>query len=554
MGKNNREKKATKQRIKGIRSEMQSVGTREKRVIESNQMTAHSDSNWLPMEIVTEILSRLPPEPLLRFRSVCKSWRDLIDSHDFIHNLHLPRSRASSPTKLLYQQMNNFFYFDYESPASTSKKIRLPFPIGDRDVSLTSCRDGLLCLSALNTCQLLWCPDPESVGGRGGVYKVLFVSWEIEGPVLSLVCTLRGMDLAWRRIPNSFTTWDNDYGELKESPCVNGAVHRVHRYLREDLECGIAAFDVLQERFTEIGFPPGCCSPEKKCWSVSRYLPHVPRVAELRGFLALFHMDGSGTLMETWLLTDYYGVVWTKDHTICLTVLYKELHLDMRNRGPKEGLQVYPVVKISDEELVMRIYALVPPPPTSSSSCCCSSAGCCSSARFFTYEFFSYDPVLKNTTILSGIANINGLYVESLVSPCETTTKKENKKKKNKRRKVKASFSGFTLPYWLQQTAEFRTSNSISLHHIMFKITPYYIGLISKTLPRGQSTTTTATGAYHHHRMAKATPAMDPEPAVYEDSIDSSLRSEPYRWEDAPPTAGGKLRLLSLNLAVELKL
>ncbi|XP_031474356.1 F-box protein At5g49610-like [Nymphaea colorata] len=469
MGKNNRERKATRQGRKGIKREKQSVGTGEKSIIESSQMTGHSDSIWLPMEIVTEILSRLRPEPLLRFRSVCKSWRDLIDSHDFIHNLHLPRARAASPTNLLYQRMNDLFCFDYESPASTSRKIRLPFPTGHRDVSLTSCRDGLLCLSRLNlrtgvysfnvvnpitgkgvhlpqtgcrsalhTCQLLWCPDHESVGGGGGVYKVLFVYRETEGGVRSLVCTLHRMDLTWRRIPNSFTTWDNDYGELKESPCVNGAVHRVHSYLREDLECGIAAFDIHQERFTEIGFPPDCCSPEKKCWSVSGYLRHVPRVAELRGLLALFHMDGSGTFMETWLLTDYYGGVWTKDHTICLTVLYKELHLDMRNRGPKESLHVYPVVKFSDKELVMRIYAPVPPPPPSSSSCCCSSAGCCSSARFFTYEFFSYDPVLKNTSILSGILDINGLYVESLVSPCETTTTtttKENKKKKKKKKK-----------------------------------------------------------------------------------------------------------------------
>ncbi|KAF3785316.1 F-box protein [Nymphaea thermarum] len=471
MGKNNREREATKQGRKGIRSEKQSVGTDEKSATESSQMTAHSVSNWLPMEIVTEILSRLPPEPLLRFRSVCKSWRDLIDSHDFIHNLHLPRSRAASPTRLLYRQINDFFYFDYDikSPASTSRKIRLPLPIGDRIVSITSCCDGLLCLSRLNItgcsfysfhvvnpitrkgvhlpqtrcwsalhfCQLLWCPDPESIRGGGGVYKVLFVYMEMEGRVRSLVCTLGRMDLTWRRIPNSFTTWDGDYMEL-ESPCVNGAVHHVHRYLREDLECGIAAFNILQERFREIRFPPGCCSPEKKCWSVHCYLRHVPKVAELRGLLALFHIDASGTLMETWLMTDYYGGVWTKDHTICLTVLYKELHLGMRNRGPQGSLHGYPLVKISDKELIMRIYGPVPPP---SPSPCCWSSCCCSSARFFTSDFFSYDPVLKNMTILSGMMQINGLYVESLVSPCETTKKKnENKKKKNKKKKRKTIY------------------------------------------------------------------------------------------------------------------
>ncbi|CAN6446099.1 unnamed protein product [Victoria cruziana] len=44
--------------------------------------------------------------------------------------------------------------------------------------------------------------------------------------------------------------------------------------------------------------------------------------------------------------------------------------------------------------------------------------------------------------------------------------------------------------------------------------------------------------------MAKATPGMEHDPAVYADSVDSSPRSEPYRWDDAPPAAGGKLRLM----------
>ena len=49
----------------------------------------------LPPEILAEILSRLPVQPLLRFRSTSKSLKSLIDSHNFI-NLHLKNSLNQS--------------------------------------------------------------------------------------------------------------------------------------------------------------------------------------------------------------------------------------------------------------------------------------------------------------------------------------------------------------------------------------------------------------------------------------------------------------------------
>ncbi|CAH8339508.1 unnamed protein product [Eruca vesicaria subsp. sativa] len=40
----------------------------------------------LPWELVEEILSRVPPKPLVRFRTVCKRWNTLFDDDTFINN------------------------------------------------------------------------------------------------------------------------------------------------------------------------------------------------------------------------------------------------------------------------------------------------------------------------------------------------------------------------------------------------------------------------------------------------------------------------------------
>ncbi|KAJ0451600.1 putative F-box domain-containing protein [Helianthus annuus] len=41
-------------------------------------------SDNIPFELQSEIMKRLPAESLIRFRSVCKSWKSLIHSSDFI--------------------------------------------------------------------------------------------------------------------------------------------------------------------------------------------------------------------------------------------------------------------------------------------------------------------------------------------------------------------------------------------------------------------------------------------------------------------------------------
>ncbi|MFS8015260.1 putative F-box domain-containing protein [Helianthus anomalus] len=60
-------------------------------------------SDHIPFEIQSEIMNRLPVQSLLRFRLVCKSWRSLIESSDFIahYMFHLLMMIASPNTEFV---------------------------------------------------------------------------------------------------------------------------------------------------------------------------------------------------------------------------------------------------------------------------------------------------------------------------------------------------------------------------------------------------------------------------------------------------------------------
>ncbi|XP_074273797.1 F-box protein CPR1-like isoform X2 [Silene latifolia] len=62
----------------------------------------------LPLEIITDILSRLQSKTLIRFKSVSKQWYSLINSPDFI-NLHLSQTLISqNPPNLIISRLSLF--------------------------------------------------------------------------------------------------------------------------------------------------------------------------------------------------------------------------------------------------------------------------------------------------------------------------------------------------------------------------------------------------------------------------------------------------------------
>ncbi|VFQ71508.1 unnamed protein product [Cuscuta campestris] len=104
----------------------------------------------IPSEIVVEFLSRVPAQSLLRFRSVSKKWRSIIDSPRFI-KLHLHRAlQTESDRKIVLRGDGYFFWADLDLVEKTKKvhytKLDCPFESKSLVTNVIGSCHGVLCL------------------------------------------------------------------------------------------------------------------------------------------------------------------------------------------------------------------------------------------------------------------------------------------------------------------------------------------------------------------------------------------------------------------------
>ncbi|KAL9416513.1 hypothetical protein AB3S75_039666 [Citrus x aurantiifolia] len=103
----------------------------------------------LPLDLISDILSRLPVKPLLRFRCVSKCFCSLIDSQDFV-KLHLNQAiETNSGLSLIVPTLtsdNKFFSLELDS-VDNPVEIEYPFKKYNRGhTSVIGCCHGLLAM------------------------------------------------------------------------------------------------------------------------------------------------------------------------------------------------------------------------------------------------------------------------------------------------------------------------------------------------------------------------------------------------------------------------
>ncbi|XP_045809556.1 F-box/kelch-repeat protein At3g23880-like [Trifolium pratense] len=118
----------------------------------------------LPDELIDDILLRLPVRSLLRFKSVCKSWKTLI-THPKFANIHLRSSTTSEDTSMANKQLIFFTKIEpyviltynlkqlFENPSTCAEPVISSFLKMKKYGNYGSC-NGLLCLFDRSQCRL----------------------------------------------------------------------------------------------------------------------------------------------------------------------------------------------------------------------------------------------------------------------------------------------------------------------------------------------------------------------------------------------------------------
>ncbi|KAL6613727.1 hypothetical protein ACP70R_035997 [Stipagrostis hirtigluma subsp. patula] len=338
---------------------------------EATKNTATPEA-YLPHEIVTDILTRLPVKSLLRFRCVCKAWRRTIsDDPAFVraHLHHQPSTLLVLP--LLGEDDEEYMYMSYRrrrppSQRYASNKKKIAFyrwaPSSDTDATLVHAADmltehndvphhdalpqcdGLVLVPAGDKVHLFnpaarqavalpWSPGsvaplgfrlrlprPHQALGlghdpRSGTYKAArFFYREVFAVATSTYALTTGMEVLT-------VGADSRWRELTEEPPYPAIPDRAATFHKGSL------LWTVDERFLPRhgAAAPGFLrfSLEDESFGVTPAPPCHPRLdyassnlTELRGELCVARMEPNTRLLELWMTDDAVHPRWDRRYAI----------------------------------------------------------------------------------------------------------------------------------------------------------------------------------------------------------------------------------------------
>ncbi|KNA16347.1 hypothetical protein SOVF_089980 [Spinacia oleracea] len=307
-----------------------------------------------PVEIIIDILLRLPAKSLIRFKSVCKSWYELINGVDFV-NRHLERSLATQTNlHFVYNAHDTLCMADFDS---FNKPIELNYPFRD-SVMVVGSFNGLLCLQSSNQRPLvIYNPTTQTYKklpllGKSASFDHLRSMWHFGfgydsiardykcvsviqcgngngyrmGPFENEVMVYSLKDDSWRKARTPSVPFNFGY---RRNVFVNDSIHWVGG-VNENV--AIVAFDLRDETFSTLPIPD--------CDSLNRRGMYV---GILDGCLCLSISYNELRDSDIWVMREY-GVAgsWTKlfsiakrnghdavERPVCYSINLKELFVHM---------------------------------------------------------------------------------------------------------------------------------------------------------------------------------------------------------------------------------
>ncbi|GFP96390.1 putative F-box protein at3g17490 [Phtheirospermum japonicum] len=179
---------------------------------------------WLSEDVIVEILSRLPVNSLLRFKSVCKSWNAIINDPMFVSKHHQTTSLKEYPQVVLISRRddmtnNRVISLLRNDPHHTFMDQHLPTFLNDTfgHVRLIGPCNGIVCLFGFPDNIALWNPSTRD-------FKKLPQS-QVQRPLNAKV---RGGDLGV-----GFDSKTRDFKVMQILFCAStdcGLIHQVEIY------------------------------------------------------------------------------------------------------------------------------------------------------------------------------------------------------------------------------------------------------------------------------------------------------------------------------------
>ncbi|XP_050228398.1 F-box/kelch-repeat protein At3g06240-like isoform X2 [Mercurialis annua] len=231
----------------------------------------------IPLDILMEILSRLPVKPLLRFKSVSKSWYSLISTNPRFVELHLKRAKqdAALSHHRLFLCTCPSQSLDMEEAYFEFVTRQHNFPVRDPeefDFEFVGSCNGLIC-ALLDKKIIVWnpttgesrqLPKPDSVTGG---HKILFhgFGYDFRLDDYKLVRAAHSSSTNQLKMEifnlkeNVWRSADNVLHfdcVLECSPvALNGVLHWLV-YQRDSTKYAIYSFDLVEEKYLEIVIVP----------------------------------------------------------------------------------------------------------------------------------------------------------------------------------------------------------------------------------------------------------------------------------------------------------
>lgn len=310
--------------------------------------TILSSMSNLPLDVIAEILSRLPVKFLSRYLCVSKQWYALIHSHAFI-NLHLRHSIESNTdrTLILHQQHSTvpFDYFSVHFPNDDQfgKPMKIHHPPLLRCVNMSTQQIHGLVFVHSNTGELaIWNPlirryrklptlektFPNTIialgfgyDTRNDDYKVLrvvqFLNREFDVKMYSL------KSKSWKNIKEQWPK--KEWTISSKSVSVNGALHWLVAENKQS-PVMILAFDLANEKFRDFATPR-----QPPTYGVEGFLePYLEWFLEaclevLNGKLC-FVVNLDKKENDVWLMEEYgEGSSWTRVYKIEYDGVFKNV-------------------------------------------------------------------------------------------------------------------------------------------------------------------------------------------------------------------------------------